>query len=432
MSHWLVVGFIFTASLCFGLPVAFVLILSSFVGLAMLRGWDVALSAISSMPYAKTADAGLLVIPLFVVMGFLASRAGVSEKAYEVAFKFVGHLRAGLGIATVFACAAFAATSGSSVATSAAVGKIALGEMRRVGYQDMIAAGTVASAGLLGILIPPSIMLVVYGIVTEQHIGKLLIAGIIPGILTAGIFSLGLYVLAILRPQLMPIVGKPLPWGQRLASLKDARGIVILFTIVVGGIYSGFFTSTEAAAVGACVALVMALMRKGVTCRDIIADGRESARICSMIFLILVGAGLFSQYVALSGLATGFTKVVVDLEINRYVLLTLILLAYVPLGMFLEPISMCLITLPIVFPAITKLGFDGIWFGILVTKMSELANITPPVGVNVYVIRGMSRGISLENVFRGASLFVFLEIIILAILVAFPQISLWLPNLMFK
>jgi TRAP-type C4-dicarboxylate transport system permease large subunit len=162
------------------------------------------------------------------------------------------------------------------------------------------------------------------------------------------------------------------------------------------------------------------------------ADGRESARICSMIFLILVGAGLFSQYVALSGLATGFTKVVVDLEINRYVLLTLILLAYVPLGMFLEPISMCLITLPIVFPAITKLGFDGIWFGILVTKMSELANITPPVGVNVYVIRGMSRDISLENVFRGASLFVFLEIIILAILVAFPQISLWLPNLMFK
>ncbi len=432
MSHWVVVSLVFLGTLSFGLPVAFVLILSSFVGLVMLRGWDVALGAISTMPYAKTADAGMVVIPLFVVMGFLASRAGVSEKAYEVAFKFVGHLRAGLGIATVFACAAFAATSGSSVATSAAVGKIALGEMRRVGYDDMIAAGTVASAGLLGILIPPSIMLVVYGIVTEQHIGKLLIAGIIPGILTAGIFSLGLFILAVLRPGLMPIVGARVPWKERLSSLSQARGIALLFTIVVGGIYTGFFTSSEAAAVGASVALLMALMKKGVTWRDIVADGRESARICSMIFLILVGAGLFSQYVALSGVATGFAQAVVEVKINRYVLLGLILLIYVPLGMFLEPISMCLITLPIVFPAIQSLGFDGIWFGILITKMSELANITPPVGVNVYVIKGMAKDISLENVFRGASLFVLLEIIILVILIAFPGLSLWLPNLMFS
>lgn len=432
MSHWIVVPAFFALTLCLGLPVAFVLILCSFIGLVMLRGWDVAFSAISSMPFAKTSDAGLVVIPLFVVMGYLAARAGVSEKAYEVAYKFVGHLRAGLGIATVFACAAFAATSGSSVATSAAVGKIALGEMRRAKYNDMIAAGSVASAGLLGILIPPSIMLVIYGIVTETHIGKLLIAGIIPGILTAFIFSAGLYVLALVRPQLMPTIGTPVPWRYRFAALKDARGIVLLFAIVVGGIYSGIFTSSEAAAVGACVTLVMALLRKDVTWRHVVEDGRETARICSMIFLVLVGAGLFSQYVALSGIATGFANAVVDVKINRYVVLALILLIYVPLGMFLEPISMCLITLPIVFPAITSLGFDGIWFGILITKMSELANITPPVGVNVYVIRGMAKDISLEDVFRGASLFVVLEVIVLAILISFPQISLWLPNLMFN
>jgi tripartite ATP-independent transporter DctM subunit len=426
----IVVATIFAIGLLTGMPIAFVLLTSGFAGLLMLRGFDVALTALSSMPIAKTADVGLSIIPLFILMGYLAAQAGVSENAYKIAYRWIGHVRGGLGIATVAACAAFAATSGSSVATSAAVGKIAFVEMKRFRYNDAISAGTIAAAGLLGIMIPPSIMLVVYGVITQTDISKLLVAGILPGIMTAIVFSAGLYVVALVRPDLMPVSNERFSWRQRIATIKDGWAIVVLFTIIIGGIYSGLFTANEAAAVGAVAAFLLLLLRHGLRLQPVIAGGLDAAATSAMLFLILIGAGLLGQYVALSGIATDLARLLAASHWNRYVILTLILLAYVPLGMFLEPISMCLITLPIVFPAIQHLGFDPIWFGIIIVKMSELANITPPLGVNVFVVQGVNPSISLDRVFKGASLFVGLEVITIAILILVPGIALYLPSLM--
>ena len=252
-AHLLVVA-IFALGILVGLPVAFVLLIAAFAGLVALRGFPVAMIALSNMPYGKVTDLALMTIPLFILMGAFATQAGVSASAYQMANRFVGHLRGGLGMATVFACAAFAATSGSSVATSAAVGRIALSEMRRFGYDRSVTAGTIASAGLLGIMIPPSIMLVVYGIITQTDIGQLLVAGVLPGILTGGVFCLGLYLLARLRPDLMPRADQRFSWRQRVSGLRDGWGIAVLFGVIVGGIYSGLFTATEAAAVGAVAA----------------------------------------------------------------------------------------------------------------------------------------------------------------------------------
>ena len=293
-SAILFVAATFLAGVAIGLPVAITLMSAAFVGLVAERGMSVAFNALVNMPYAKLSEGSLAVIPLFIIMGFFASRAGVSEKAYQMAFKLVGHIRGGLAIATVFACAAFSATSGSSIATSAAVGRIALSEMKRFRYSDAISTGTIASAGLLGIMIPPSIMLVIYGIITETHIGMLLMAGILPGALTAVVFCLGLYLMARLRPELMPITPTPPPLAERFSALKEGRQIAVLFLIIVGGIYSGIFTTTEAAAVGAFAAFVMALMKRP-SLRDLLDDSRQRVHITAMIFLVLIGAGLFSQ-----------------------------------------------------------------------------------------------------------------------------------------
>lgn len=419
----------FALGLVIGMPVAFVLILSSLVGIFILRGETVMMAALTTMPYAKSSDLSLAVVPLFILMGYLASAAGISEYAYRMAYRWTGHIKGGLAVATVFACAAFAATSGSSVATSATLGKIAFAEMKRFRYDDAISAGTIASAGLLGIMIPPSIMLIVYGIVTQTNIALLFLAGILPGILTAIIFSIGLYLLAWWKPHLMPTAGERFSWGERFASLRDSWAIWLLFTIIIGGIYTGIFTATESAAVGAVTAILLMVVYGKASLRNVMTGSREAAGTCAMIFLILIGAGLFSQYVALAGLATEFARFLTGLEMGPHAILFLILLAYIPLGMFLEPISMCLITLPIVFPAVMALGFDPIWFGVIIVKISEISNITPPLGLNVFVIRGINKNIPVEKVFKGASLFVMMEIVILFILVLFPSISLFIPEM---
>ena len=428
-SHLIVVA-VFVLGILVGLPVAFVLLIAAFAGLVALRGLPVAMTALSHMPYGKVTDLALMTIPLFILMGAFATQAGVSARAYQMANRFVGHLRGGLAMATVFACAAFAATSGSSVATSAAVGRIALKEMRRFGYDRSVSAGTIASAGLLGIMIPPSIMLVVYGIITQTDIGQLLVAGVLPGILTGLVFSVGLYLLARLRPDLMPTADQRFSWRQRVSGLRDGWGVAVLFGVIVGGIYSGLFTVTEAAAVGAVAAFLMVLARQGFQWRELLTSGREAAGSCAMIFLILIGAGLLSQYIALSGLGRLLGGIVADSSLPAWVILAIILAAYIPLGMFLEPISLCLITLPIVFPTVTALGYDPVWFGIIVVKMSELANITPPLGVNVFVIKAVDPEMPISAVFRGAGFFVLLELVTLALLVALPEISLLLPQLM--
>jgi len=426
----LVVCFTFMLALCLGMPIAVTLLLSSAVGIFMLRGWSVMSNAMFGMPYSTTADFGFIVIPLFILMGHLAERSGVSEGAFKLAYRWVGGLRGGLGITTIAASAIFSATSGSSVATSATVGRIALKEMRRYKYSDVISSGTIGAGGLLGIMIPPSTMMVIYGLVTQVDIIKLFIAGILPGLLTTLIFAVGLYVVALVRPDLMPTAPVRFTFREKVAGLKDGWGIVVLFGVLMGGIYGGFFTVTEAAAAGVATAAALLFLRKGFAWREVFDGGTAAAKATAMIFFILIGAGLFGRYVALSGLANDLSEFLVGLEVSRWWILIIIIAVYIPLGTFLEPISLVLITMPIVFPVIVDLGFDPVWFGILIVKVCELANISPPVGVNIFVIRTVDRTMPLSTIFKGTFLFMVLETIALALLVAFPQISLFLVDRM--
>ena len=430
LASSLVVAATFMGALCLGLPIAITLLLSSAIGIYMLRGWGVMSNAMFGMPYSMTADYAFIVIPLFILMGHLAERSGISEGAFKLAYRWVGGLRGGLGITTILASAIFAATSGSSVATSATVGRIALKEMRRYKYSDVISAGTVGAGGLLGIMIPPSTMMVIYGLVTQVDIIKLFIAGILPGLLTTFIFAFGLYVVAIFRPDLMPTAKVSYTLREKVSGLRDGWGILVLFGVLMGGIYGGIFTVTEAAAAGVATAAILLILRKGFDWRSIFTSGREAAKASAMIFFILIGAGVFSRYVALSGLANDLSGFLTTLEVSRWWILIAIIAVYIPLGTFLEPISMVLITMPIVFPVIVDLGFDPIWFGILIVKVSELANISPPVGVNIFVLRTVDKTMPLSTIYKGTGLFMLLEIITLILLVAFPQISLFLVDWM--
>ncbi|WP_173933950.1 TRAP transporter large permease [Chelativorans sp. Marseille-P2723] len=426
----LTVGVTFIGALCLGLPIAVTLLLSSAVGIYMLRGWNVMTNAIVGMPYSQTADYGFIIIPLFILIGHLAERSGISQGAFSLAYRWVGGVRGGLGITTILASALFSATSGSSVATSATVGRIALKEMRRYNYSDVISSGTIGAGGLLGLMIPPSTMMVIYGLVTQVDIIKLFIAGILPGILTTLVFSLGIYTIAILRPELMPRAPVRFTLREKLAGLKDSWGIIVLFGVLMGGIYGGYFTVTEASAAGAATAAALLFIRKGFAWRELFSGGRQTAKATAMIFFILIGAGVFSRYVAMSGLANDLSHFIASLEMSRWVILVAIISVYIPLGMFLEPISMVLITMPIVFPVIVNLGFDPIWFGILIVKVSELANISPPIGVNIFVLRTVDKSLSLSTIYKGMGLFVLLEIVTLILLIAFPQISLFLVDWM--
>jgi len=279
-------------------------------------------------------------------------------------------------------------------------------------------------------MIPPSTMMVIYGLVTQVDIIKLFIAGILPGLLTTFIFALGLYVVAIFRPDLMPTARVGFTLREKVSGLRDGWGILVLFGVLMGGIYGGIFTVTEAAAAGVATAAILLILRKGFDWRSIFTSGREAAKASAMIFFILVGAGVFSRYVALSGLANGLSGFLTTLEVSRWWILIAIIAVYIPLGTFLEPISMVLITMPIVFPVIVDLGFDPIWFGILIVKVCELANISPPVGVNIFVLRTVDRTMPLSTIYKGTGLFMVLEIITLILLVAFPQISLILVDWM--
>ena len=417
---------LFLLMLVIGMPISFSLFFVGLLGITLTRGLPVAMSTLGSLPYSIAANALLIVVPMFILTGAIAFAAGISRDAYDLAYRWLGRLPGGLGMATVAACAAFAATSGSSVATAATVGKVALPEMKRFGYSDSLATGTVAAGGLLGIMIPPSITLVIYGIVTETSIGKLLIAGILPGLMTALIFILGVGAVALRRPELAPR-GSGFPWSERLRSLYKGWGVVVLFTVVIGGIYAGIFTASEAAAVGAAVALLMALLRR-VGYRALRQSFLESAQTTAMIFLILVGASVFNQFITITGVARDVSTWITGLPLPTLAILLIVLAFYIPLGMFLDPISIMLITLPVIFPAIVRLGYDPIWFGVIITKMMEIAAITPPVGFNVYIIKGIAPEVPLHDIFKGAGIFVIFELITLGLLVAFPVIATFLPN----
>jgi len=414
-----------------GMRIAFATALVGFGGIYILKNWAAASGVMGFLPHGIVAHYSLSVIPLFIIMGYFAFYAGLTRDIFWTARQWVGHLPGGLAIASVLGCAGFAACSGASTASAAVMGKVAIPEMREYGYDRKLAAGVVAAGGTLASLIPPSVILVIYGIITEQSIGKLLVAGFIPGIVSAIIYAAMIY----FRVKRNPALGRPMPpvsLKRKLISLRGTSGILLLILLILGGIYSGAFTPTEAGGAGAFGAFLMALGLRRLTWARLKESLLETGKTTIMVFAIIVGVLIFVRFLALTGLPSMFTETVLALPVNRYFVLVAILMVYIFLGMFLDAIGMMMLTLPIVFPAIIGLGFDPIWFGIILVKMCEICLITPPVGLNVYVVRSVAPDIPLEEIFVGILPFLIMDILTVALLVIFPQIVTFLPATMNK
>lgn len=416
--------------LVIGLPIGISMGIMGFVGLLALRGFGGALTSLFTIPYSSAASWSLSVIPMFVLMGYLTFYSGFAEDAYNTAYKWVGRLPGGIAIATLIGSGFFAAASGSSIAATATLGKMSLPQMQRFNYDTKLSVGCVAIGGTIAAVIPPSIMLVLFGIVTEQSVGRLLIAGIFPGILTVVVYCLLVFVRAKLNPRLAPR-GETFPWAERFKSLPGLVGIIVIFGITIGGIYAGIFTPTEAGSLGAFVALVMALaMRRmnGGKFRDSVT---ETLRVTCSIFLIIIGAYIFIQFLAISRLPIMFGEWIVGLPVPHFVVFIGVVILYLILGMFLEAIGNLLLTVPFIFFAMQALGFDGIWLGVIVVKLIELGMITPPVGLQAFILHGVAPDIPLGDIFKGFVPYFLVDLLVtIPILYIFPQIATFLPSTM--
>ena len=412
-----------------GMRIAFATALVGFVGLAIMKNIGVAGKVVGFLPHGIVAHYSLSVIPLFIIMGYYAFYAGLTDDIFNTARNWVGHLPGGIAIATVFGCAGFAACTGASTASAAIMGRVAIPEMTKYGYHPRLAAGVVAASGTLASLIPPSVVLVIYGIITEESIGVLLIAGFIPGVVSAAIYAGMIYARVKLSPELGQLQPKA-SWKERILSLKGTWGVIVLIILIIGGIYSGIFTPTEAGGAGAFGAFIMALAMRRLTWQRLKESLLETGHTTIMIFSVIVGVLIFVRFLALTGLPVTFSEFVLSLPIPPIFILLLILLIYVFLGMFLDAIGMMMLTLPIVFPAVVALGYNPIWFGIILVKMCEICLITPPVGLNVYIVRSVAPKISLEEIFRGIMPFLAMDILTVGVLIIFPQIVTFLPDRM--
>jgi tripartite ATP-independent transporter DctM subunit len=371
----------------------------------------------------------LSVLPRFILMGNLITRAGLSQELYDSASAFLGHRRGGVALASVVACGGFAAVCGSSLATAATMAKVAMPAMSRFGYADSLAAGSIAAGGTLGILIPPSVILVLYGIMTSTDIGKLFVAGMIPGLIGI-LFYIGAVVAATtLQPQLGP-PGERSGWPQRWRSLLGVWGVLVLFALVMGGIYFGIFTPTEAAGIGAGGGFLFALGRHRLDRKALLEVLVETARTSTMMFMVLIGALVFSNFINVAGLPAQLAEFLNALQLGPLAVLACILGIYLILGCVLESLSMMLLTLPIFFPIVQALGFDPIWFGIILVIVIEICLITPPIGLNVFVIKATLPDVATAAIFKGVTLFILADILRLALLVTFPWLTLWLPSMM--
>jgi C4-dicarboxylate transporter DctM subunit len=412
-----------------GLPIAFSMGIVGLIGFCFLGGPGTGLSQLEMVPFRVGTEYILSVVPLFLLMGQFSYTSGLSQELYDTSYTWLGHLPGGLAMATVVGCAAFAAISGSSVATTVTIGVVALPAMRRYRYSPRLALGSIAAGGTIGILIPPSIVFILYGILTEQSIGKLFLAGMLPGLLSVALYMLAIALQVKLNPSLGPR-GPGSTFAEKLRSLRKTWGMLLLFVLVLGGIYTGFFTPTEAGAVGACGAFILAAVRKRITRKNLMTCLVETGRTTSILVIIFVGAMLFNYFLALTNLPMELAALIVEHSISRQATLIAILAVYLLLGSIMDPGSMIILTIPIFFPIVRTLGFDPIWFGVLVVVLAEIGCITPPVGINVFAVKGVDPTVSLATVFRGVLPFWAADILRLALLVVFPQISLFLPSLL--
>jgi tripartite ATP-independent transporter DctM subunit len=413
-----------------GFPVAVAMGLVGVAGFWWLNGSVGALFVLGSAPFEAVFPYSLSVVPLFVMMGVFAARAGLSRSLFDAVTSFLGHLRGGLAVTAVGASALFGAICGSSLATVATMGRVAIPEMLARRYAPSLATASIAAGGTLGVLIPPSILLVIYGLLTQTSIGRLFIAALIPGVLAATLYGLAVVARVSLSPELAP----PSPrhtWRERLASLRGVSGVLALFLLVIGGIYLGWFSPTEAAAVGALGAFLLALLAGAVTWRTLREAAAETAALTGMIFFILIGAALFNYFLETTALPQALIGAIEASGLGPTAVLLLILAFYVILGCFMDSMSMILLTVPFLAPVASALGYDLVWFGILVVTVAEIGLITPPIGMNLFVVQSTVPGVTQRTVVAGILPFILADLVRLAILVAFPVLSLWLPSQMF-
>jgi len=415
--------------LAIGVPLGFAMALVGFVGFGLLVNFEAASYSVGQIVFDNVMNYGFSVLPLFILMGNFVARSRLAEELFAAADAFIGHRRGGLAMATILACGGFSSVCGSSVATAATMVKIALPPMRRRAYADSLATAAIAAGGTLGILIPPSTVMVIYGILTGADIGKLFAAGILPGIV-AILCLLGAVAVATAR---RPAIGPPGPrqgWSQRLHALKQTWGILALFALVMGGIYFGVFTATEAAGIGAAGAFSFVVMRRLLGWSDLRKTLIETARTTALMFVILFGALIFSNFIEAAGLPTALSRWISALDVAPLVVILAIVAIYLVLGCALESISMVLLTVPIFFPIVVGLKYDPIWFGILVVVVTEISMITPPVGLNIFVINAMAPDVPSGTVVRGLVPFILAEIVLVLLLLAVPQMATLLPSLM--
>lgn len=415
-----------------GMPIAFALMLVGFVGIGYLASFNAALPVVARTTYEVAAYYPYTVIPLFIVMGGFAGSSGLTREMYRAFDQWLRKFPGGLAVATIGACAGFSAVSGSSVATAATMGTVALPEMKRYGYHPKLATGSVAAGGTLGFLIPPSIGFVVYGMLTEQSIGKLLIAGMLPGMLLAIAYGGTIMVWVKINAKLAPAKIEPVTWTAKIRSLVGIWEPLALFLIVIGGIYLGVFTPTEAGAVGATVLFLVALWKRRLTWDNLIAALFESVRISVMVLFLVAGANVFSYFLALSTIPMQVAAWVTQLEVSRYFIHVVILIIYLFLGCFLDAISMMVLTLPVIFPVVTALNFDPIWFGVIAVLMMEAGLITPPMGLNIFTVAGVAPDVPVDTIFKGVMPFLLSVFIVVALITLFPQFALLLPKMMLQ
>lgn len=411
------------------MPVGFVMALLGFLGFSYVVSWESGLRIMAKDFYSIFGSYSLTVVPLFILMGQIAFHGGISRRLFDTAYTWLGSLPGGLGIATIGACAGFAAICGSTNAAVATMTTVALPEMKRHNYALTLGTGTVAAGGSLGILIPPSVIFIVYGIATEQSIGKLFAAGIFPGILLAVCFALTIVIWVKLQPHAAPR-GEKRTLGEKFLALTGIAETLLLFILVMGGLFVGFFTPTEAGAIGAGGAILIGVVGRRLSWKSFVQAVTESTRISCMVLVIVAGATIFGHFMAITRIPYIAATWVGELPLPNFAIMGVIVLIYLIGGCFMDSLAMVLLTVPIIYPLVLSLGFDPIWFGVIIVLVTEMGVITPPVGINVYVVSGIARDIPLEVIFKGALPFLFAILTTIGMLMIFPQIALFLPNLM--
>jgi C4-dicarboxylate transporter, DctM subunit len=427
----IIVAMTLAALLGSGVHIGVALGLSGVLGTWLVIGLDAAMAQLATIPFSTTNSFTLAVIPLFILMGSLATQAGLTTDLYRAAYSWLGRLPGGLAMATTLASAAFGAASGSTVVNAAVFTKMALPQMTAFGYDKRLSAGCIAASGTLASLIPPSILMVIYAILTEQSVALLLVAGLVPGLLSAALYMAGIYVIAKRFPKMAPRSEIHVTWGDRWRSLKGVWGIAFLFLLVIGGIYTGFFVPTYAGAIGAFGAFLIVVFKRRLTARTTIDTFKDAGVTTSSIFIIVIGGIIFARYLTYTGIVVDITDALLALELGKYAYLFAFAAIYLVLGMLIDPIAIMVITLPVMYPILTQAGFDPIWLGVIAIKLAEVSLITPPVGLNVYVVRSASPiPLKLEEVFAGVMPFLAIDILTLLLLIAVPEITLALPSLM--